>query len=253
MFLHAYLEELGNGRLGHEEKLLAAELQRRGIPVSFFTSKRIQRRQLPLSPQTFLAGGTDAVQGALQQLKIPLPLLSDYPPSLAPFLHRRIWRTTLGQIEYEIVSSEQGPWFIKPADRRKSFTGHVFLSIDDFRLIGDVSRRHEVWCAAPVEWLSEFRVYVLGDTILSVDCYSGDANIPLDLETVRRAIAAFRLSGEAPAACALDFGVLSTGQTALVEVNDAYAIGAYKIGAESYTDLLFARWQELLSTPNPEC
>ncbi|MGM7644396.1 ATP-grasp domain-containing protein [Nocardia sp. JW2] len=44
----------------------------------------------------------------------------------------------------------------------------------------------------------------------------------------------------------MDFGVLANGDTALVEVNDGYALGAYRIAADHYTELVMARWRELL-------
>ncbi|MBW8810364.1 MAG: ATP-grasp domain-containing protein, partial [Lysobacter sp.] len=59
----------------------------------------------------------------------------------------------------------------------------------------------------------------------------------------------FHRSGEAPAAYGIDFGVLCDGQTALVEANDGYSLGAYKkISNAVYTDLVMARWAELVST-----
>ncbi|MMZ69751.1 hypothetical protein D1872_326510 [compost metagenome] len=52
----------------------------------------------------------------------------------------------------------------------------------------------------------------------------------------------------APAGYAVDFGVLSTGQTALVELNDGFSIGAYDgIEAGLYWEVIQARWQELIS------
>jgi hypothetical protein len=66
------------------------------------------------------------------------------------------------------------------------------------------------------------------------------------MSTVNQALLEYRKSGEAPSAYGIDFGVLESGQTALVEANDGYALGAYKIAAEPYTDLLVRRWQELL-------
>ena len=35
---------------------------------------------------------------ALKQLGVPVPVANSYPSSLAPFLHRRIWRSTLGRV-----------------------------------------------------------------------------------------------------------------------------------------------------------
>jgi len=46
----------------------------------------------------------------------------------------------------------------------------------------------------------------------------------------------------------MDFGVLSSGESALVEANDGYALGAYKISSAAYSELLFSRWRELISS-----
>jgi hypothetical protein len=248
MFTRAFLEEAGNGKLRHEEQLLRAEFARRGVPVSLFTAKRIQRRQLPLSGQTFIAGDMDAMHGAMRQLEIEIPPPNDYPKSLSQFMHRRIWSSTLSSIEQGISEETIGPVFAKPADRRKSFTGRVFVSLDDFRELGNVSRGQEVWCSEVVEWLSEYRIYVIGTQIVSIDLYAGDSTKVLDGRVISNALAVFRDSGEAPSAYGIDFGVLASGQTALVEANDGYALGAYQISATAYTELLTTRWSELIST-----
>jgi hypothetical protein len=247
MFTRAFLEEAGNGKLRHEEELLRGEFEGRGIPVTLYTAKRIQRRQLPLSAETFIAGDMDAMHGAMRQLKIEIPTPNDYPKSLLPFMHRQIWTSTLGDVERRVIEGNGEAIFAKPADRRKSFTGRAFGSMDDFREIGSVSRRQEVWCSEIVEWISEYRVYVIGEKIVSIDLYAGDSDVALDSATVEEALAAYRDSGEAPAAYGIDFGVLATGQTALVEANDGYALGAYKIAAGAYTDVLLTRWKELVS------
>lgn len=247
MFSIAFLQQSGNGQLRLEEQLLKSEFERRGIPVSLYTLKRILRRNLPLSRDTFIAGDIDAMHGAMHQLKIQVPPPNDYPKSLEVFLHRRVWKSTLGAVERTILSDAGDPVFVKPAQRQKSFTGRVLTSIDDLWYIGSVSRSQEVWCSDPVKWHSEFRVYVIDDTIVSVDHYAGDSGAVLDHQVLEAAVAAYRSSGEAPAAYGIDFGLLGTGETALVEANDGYALGAYTIAAQPYTDLLIRRWSELLS------
>lgn len=248
MFERAFLQESGNGKLGHEEQLLLEELVRRGIPGSLFTMKRIERRQLPLGPETFIAGDVDVMHGAMRQLKIEVPAPNDYPESLRPFMHRKVYISTLGRVERTLIEGGGETVFVKPCDRRKDFTGRTFASFHDFNEIGNVSRRQNVWCSEVVTWLSEYRVYVVRGGIVSIDRYAGDPEITLDRNTVEEALAAFRASGEAPSAFAIDFGVLDSGETALVEANDGYSIGAYQIGAGPYTDLLFTRWAELVST-----
>ncbi|WP_435592932.1 ATP-grasp domain-containing protein [Nocardia sp. bgisy118] len=61
------------------------------------------------------------------------------------------------------------------------------------------------------------------------------------------AITAYHGSGNAPRAYGIDFGVLATGETALIEANDGHALGAYDIAADLYTELVVQRWSELLS------
>ena len=248
MFAVAFLQDLGSGKLRIEEKMLKSEFERRGTPVELYTLKRIQRRNLSLSSATFIAGDMDAMHGAMSQLEIDIPAPNDYPESLTPFLCRRVWKSTLGEVERRIFAEAAAPVFVKPSARRKNFTGRVVGLSSDFMQIGAVSRRQEVWCSEVVVWKSEFRVYVVDDEIVGLDHYAGDPDAALDLSTVQQALLAYRSSGEAPSAYGIDFGVLETGESALVEANDGYALGAYKVAAKPYTDLLVRRWHELLQT-----
>lgn len=110
-----------------------------------------------------------------------------------------------------------------------------------------MSRQEKLLCSEVVSWLSEYRVYVVHSEIRSIDHYDGNANIPLDIEKVHCAIKTLENAGEFYAGYAIDFGVLDSGETALVEMNDGFAIGAYKINRKDYTDMILARWEELLS------
>lgn len=248
MFEIAYLQDPGNGRLRHEEKLVLAECERRGIPVQLYTAKRIQRRQLHLGPHAFICGDADAIHGAVRQLQIPIPECHDYPASLTSYLKRRTWTSDLGSVEQSILNGDSPPLFVKPSARLKSFTGLVVAGPDDFYAIGNTSRREPVWCSEVVTWRSEYRAYVIGEELAGLDFYQGDESVKPCLETIRSALRDYRAAGDAPAAYGIDFGVLSDGETALVEANDGYALGAYHIGAAAYTTLLFTRWAELLES-----
>lgn len=248
MFAQAWLQDPGSGKLRMEESMLRSELERRGIAVTLYTTKKIQRRALPLTRDDFIAGDMDAMHGAMRQLGIDVPTPDDYAVSLQPFLRRRIWKATLADVWHR-VASEGGPAvFAKPAARRKNFTGRIFSSTSDFAFVGASSRRQEVWCSEVVEWRSEFRVYVIDAQIVWIDHYAGDHGATLDLGTVQAALRAHAASGRAPSGYGIDFGVLTSGETALVEANDGYALGAYAIDARPYTDLLMRRWSELLDS-----
>ena len=246
MISQAFIQEQGHGRLRSEERLVVEELTRRGIPMTFYTAKRILRRQLPLDRQSLVVGDMPCIFGALKQLALPEPPPNDYPASLQEFLDRQVWRSTLGGLEFSLREGSCRSIFAKPAKRCKRFTGCVFDDESGLYGVQGVSRKEELLCAEVVTWLSEYRVYVVNSEIRSVDWYAGDRQISIDLQVVVRAIQALDRAGESLAGYAIDFGVLASGKTALVEMNDGFAIGAYSIDSRSYTDLIWARWTELL-------
>ena len=247
MISKAFIQEQGNGRLREEEQRVVEELKRREVPFTFYTEKRIRRRQLPLDGESLVVGDMPCITGALKQLSIPEPEPSDYPASLSKFLHRRIWRSTLGELELGLRAGRYPATFAKPATRRKRFGGCVFESEYDLARVYEVSRQEEVLCSEVISWISEYRIYVVHSEIRSIDHYGGNAEVPVDLNEVRRAIQAVDQSGESFAGYAIDFGVLASGQTALVEMNDGFAVGAYSIDSKNYTDMIWARWEELLA------
>jgi ATP-grasp domain, R2K clade family 2 len=246
MFETAFIQEQGNGRLPHESQLVRECCLTRGIPIQLYTIKRIQRRQLPLTTRSFICGDMDCMHGAMKQLGIPIPPPIYFPPSLQRYLNRAIWQDTVGGLRARLQDDRRSV-FAKPAGRAKLFTGRVFAGDSDLYHLSSTSWREPVWCSEVVSWQSEYRVYVIGQDIVAVDHYGGDATVTLDRSIITEAITTYRSSGEAPAAYGIDFGVLATGETALVECNDGYALGAYQIAAPTYAELLFERWRELVS------
>lgn len=245
MFKCAYLQLHGPRQYRHEEALVLQECQRLGIEVVPYFAKLVQRRQLPIDRECFIYGDMDAMHGAMKQLGIEIPTPNDFPSSLEPFFRRRIWRSSVAALESALHDERE--IFEKPAGRRKHFTGRVFSGCApaDLYFLLTVSRQEPLWCSEVVHWESEFRVYVVGSEVVAINHYAGDPARTLSQETLAQAIDAFTASGEAPAAYGIDFGVLESGETALVEANDGYAIGAYSIAAEPYTRLLFTRWNQL--------
>ena len=106
-----------------------------------------------------------------------------------------------------------------------------------------------VWVSDLVAFRSEHRVYVVHDTIVAVSQYGEEPDDDgLDLPLIQQAVAL--MSGYAPRqAYAFDWGILQSGETILIENNDAWAIGAYPgISPVAYYHLLNERWKELVST-----
>jgi ATP-grasp domain, R2K clade family 2 len=245
MFSKAYIHEYGNGRLEPEHRAVMEVLQERGMPYELFTYKRLARNQLLLSNQTFVVGDHPTILTALKRLGISIAYPS-YPNCLQAYLHRRVWATTLKQLLGEAQMREMGPLFIKPQGKAKLFTGFVAESSADLLSLDGYAKDTAVDCATEVHWQSEYRVFVNQGKIVGVRHYGGDNGLLLDMEKVKKAIADLTESMTATVAYGIDFGVLDNGQTALVEWNDGFALGGYGLDKEIYTDLLLARWAEIV-------
>lgn len=245
MFSKAYIYEYGNGRLEPEHQDVMEVLQARGMPCELFTSKRLARNQLVLNNQIFVVGDHPTILTALKRLGVSITYQS-YPNCLQAYLHRRVWTTTLKQLLAEAQMREIGPFFVKPQGKAKLFTGFVAESSADLLSLDGYAKDTAVDCATVVHWQSEYRVFVNQGKIVGIRHYAGDNGLLLDMEKVKKAITHLTESMMATVAYGIDFGVLDNGQTALVEWNDGFALGSYGLEKEIYTDLLLARWAELV-------
>ena len=245
MISKAFVQQQGNNKLGIEEAMVSRELISRGIEVELFSKKMISRRALPLSKNTLVVGDMDVMYGALKQLDVEIPIANSYPPSLNYLLFRNIRKGTILDLEC-LLRDGSDPIFVKPAGTQKRFTGRIFESEQDLYFVGSVSRKQKVWFSDTVSFVSEFRVYVVDSVSRCIAPYEGDYNIGVRKEAILTAIEKLDSYNESMAGYAIDFGVLDTGETALIEMNDGFAVGAYDgISGKDYTDMLLARWLEL--------
>jgi ATP-grasp domain-containing protein len=246
MIDQVYIQEKGMGRMEPEMSDLYVEFRKRGYPVSLFTEKSIFRKRLALSKSSLVAGDIPVVLSALKQIGIQPPIPNDYPSCLSTYLRRAIWESDIARTRELILSGDFRPFFAKPKNRLKGFTGRLFGSIDDLAFISNLSARLPVICSEPVEWICEYRVFVIAGKIVGTRHYKGDETVRLDHSVVEDAISAFEQSGESHAAYAIDFGALNDGATALVEVNDGFSVGSYGLDPEVYANFIIARWEELV-------
>jgi hypothetical protein len=240
----ALVEENGMGAMEPEMRDAHAALVARGIPVETFVAKRLRRGQLPLARTTLVVGTVPVVELALRGLGIELPVPESYPEALRSFLLRRIWPSTLGDVERRFFA-EGATCFVKPRARLKRFTGFVCAAPDDLRGAAGASKRTEVWCAEIVRFVTEHRFFVVAGAIVGSGHYDGDPDRAPDASVVAEAVRAWTATGAAARGYGIDFGVLDDGRTALVELNDGYGLGSYGLEPERYLDLCIARWEEL--------
>lgn len=133
-----------------------------------------------------------------------------------------------GRKIYTTITKQAEPLFYKPADVPKRFESKIMNTPPSGK-----------WIASEiVEFIKEWRAYVISGKVVAVYCYSDfddETNIkfPWKLPNITAAI---------------DFGLTSDGKILPVEVNDPYAIGWYGSVSDYriYADFVKAGWKVML-------
>jgi ATP-grasp domain, R2K clade family 2 len=196
-------------------------------------------QDLDLGPEVGIMGYIGDVWRALHKLGLPRPEPLDYPDDLHYLMGRDIERATLGDVRNRVNPGI----FVKPVGH-KMFTGFVMTgSFDDAIRLAPYPTDTEVWLSQAVEFVSEFRCYILKREVLGVHFYKGDWSKVPARKAVEGAIKAWESQ---PVAWTLDVGVTPSGQTLLVEVNDGYSFGNYGMRSTSYAQMIEAWWEDRL-------
>lgn len=224
-----------------------------GIETVPFTWAQLRDGEIELTRDALVVGGILPVRTAVERLGFKPPENVDYPVCLEPFLRRNIRRATMRDAHRLCVDDKVvPPVFIKPVTGHKEFDGHVIACFrDTIRTAGWVQQtpEMEVWISDAVEFTSECRYFVNRGQVVGVGHYKGD---PLKLPegyVVRQAVKVYEDSGEAPVAYTIDFGVISNGETVLVEVNDGFAFGCYGLNSLKHARMLEDRWCQMVNLP----
>ncbi len=236
----------GDGTLDREEQLMADLAMKHGLLVERASTGQVERCRVRLGEGYVAVGSVRFVKYALRQLGVDLPNHTPYPSCLEHMLHRQVRRLSTLRDALNIVASGRS-LFIKPADGWKRFTGFVAEFVDDPRFNGQ-SKARPVWISDPVHFVSEWRVYVADGELLEMRFADrgGDRGVNPEVVVVGEAINILTEGGHAPAGYVIDFGVLDTGKTALIEMNDGFSFGAYDgVSPETYWKVVVRRWQEL--------
>ena len=238
-----YLQLNDYSKFDVEEQALA-EYFGEGNYTSYY-KKHMVRGKVHLTKDDFVAGEIPSTFAALKQYGVEYHY-EDYPECLHKYLHRKIWTDTMRNIKRELFNEGYiDPTFIKPKDSLKKFTGFVLTNIDDLQYTNHAGDNTEIYCSEPVVWLAEYRCPVINGKVRGMfrtpyTCH--DYDVSPKLEEVQQMADDFVNS---PKGYCLDVGVLSTGETALIEVNDGFSVGMYGMSKELYAELLITRWNEL--------
>lgn len=236
----AYIQEEIHGKLYWESNLLRQYLEQchpEVIIISLSSAELFRSQDQGLTPFA-VAGNFEFVERLLAMSNHPHPtLLPDYPEELSGYLHRKIESGTLRDL-----TLERCPIFVKP-QYQKLFTGFVCNDPFDYRFKSHrVNNNEPLWLGEVVQWVSEWRVYVVHGKIAHLSHYNGSRSARPRLRRVEEMVS--KLSAEN---YVMDVGVLANGRTALIEINDGIAVGAYE-GCHHlvYGALLVNRWQEMM-------
>jgi hypothetical protein len=214
-----------------------------------------RHREALAKGQALPQGSVKYVREAMRVGGIREPQFSGYPRVLEAFFERKIWQGTKADL-----ARAREPVFVKPV-KTKLFTGFVppagasAQSLDEhdqeqWQALQALAEDEPLWFSEPVRFLSETRFYVVSGRVLGGARYDplGADDAPcVPAEIAQRAADAWQEQGDAPAAYALDFGVLVDGRFALVEANDGWALGLYgkALSPRQYLEFLSARWRQI--------
>jgi hypothetical protein len=217
----------------------------RGIFVEGFVASEID--DLPLTgSDTIVHGSVTSVRKALARLGCEPPA-AKLPLELQHHLGRSSREGLLGDIREKVLSNYlDEAVFIKPAHAQKAFTGQVISGIMDLMSSNHLPDDLVITIQSAVDFLSEWRVFVLDGRVLNVSHYAGIPTLYPDLAPIQSFIDEYTEQPDSFCAYGADFGVLDQSRkTVLIELNDSFSLGSYGLNSPSYAAMIEARWNQL--------
>ena len=146
-----------------------------------------------------------------------------YPEFLHSYLYRKVWETDKWPQTPNV--------FVKPSDRHKKWNGKLTTG----RWKG--KKKGPYWCSEKINFISEFRYYVVEGKVLFGEWYDGVEKDAPPLDFV-----------EFPSdyCGAVDFGETECGKFALIEANSpAYGTGWYGKDSKIYYEFITKGWKQI--------
>lgn len=242
-----------------EVRAALAHAMANDIPVVRATADIASLREAYAGREDLLPiGSVEFVRAAMCAAGVQEPAPCPYPDALIAWRERPITRMSK---EAAMRFASITDIFVKPADQVKLFTGFVLAqgyakhkdAAEDAETLATLPDKTPLYVSPPVKFVSEWRCYVSGQDLVGIARYDdreADGPAP-NMASVWDMVHAYALDEDAPSAYALDVGVLSDGGTALVEVNDAWALGLYRgmDDISAYLAMLERRWTQLRNKP----
>jgi len=209
------------------------------VPFDGNDLKNFSKKALCLETDVVI-GSVEAAIKFFELVGIETPKYIGYPKCLERYYGRDIQVTKFGDIKRAL------PYFIKPAEEVKKFTGCLIekeSTLDFLKKYDNLSEEDLVYVSDAVDILSEYRCFVHRNELKGIKHYQGDFKVFPDTKMVLEMIEEY--SREANIAYTLDVGVLKNGETILIEINDMWAIGSYGLDGKTYVSMVVDRFQEI--------
>lgn len=236
--MKAYIHYSGGNPLNEECETAERGFENLGVEcVPFSTNEELEvaSRGDVVVAGMLVTGHALAIRGVT-------PPTVDHPEALSDFLGHRVWRCAASEL-----SEGDLPLFAKPL-REKELPAVIARDMRDLTPFLAQGSDYQLICSEVLDIVSEWRIFVRYGEVADARCYRGSAEKTPDFDMIVEALEAYT---GAPAGYAADFGVTSKGETVLVEVNDGFALGCYKMDSVAYALLLSARWAELVGEQDP--
>jgi hypothetical protein len=252
--MYAYLEQAGGEWLDDFVYMSKEPLKMLGFEIRAFDGDDMENTLTcyPLDiNRDVIIGSVGATMEFFKGCGIETPKYLGYPKELRLYLSREIRECQMGDLFQGLY---QYPYFIKPKNDVKLFTGFVAESIKDLKYLEETETNYvddtEVYITAVLpEIASEYRCFVHEDKLVGIQHYLGDFKIFPSIHMIEDMISSYKSSN---CAYTLDVGVMEHGSTVLIEVNDMWAIGSYGMNAKDYTLACVRRMREIGRQANGE-
>lgn len=244
----AFLEKIGGHYLDDFVYISWYPLYDRGFEIQPFDGDDMESTLIRCNPtqEDIIIGSVESTITFFKHIGVTVPKYLGYPEELKPYLLRSVKKLKFGEID------DLYPFFVKPADDVKGFTGALIDSVSSEKLLTDYNNVNDdtmVWVSEPIEFVSEYRCFVHEGKLQGIKHYLGDFKIFPDTSKIEEMIKVYI---SANVAYTLDVGITDKGETALVEVNDMWAIGSYGMDAKTYVRMCINRIREIIKQGRTE-
>lgn len=185
-------------------------------------------------------GSVQATNKFFELCGITPPKYLGYPEQLRKYLGREMTKLKFSEL------NNNYPYFIKPADDIKLFTGGVISNdrhLEYLKIWDSVKDDTLIFKSDIINFISEYRAFISFGKIYGLKHYNGDHSKFIDYSILENMVSDFK---DCPSAFTLDIGLTDDGRTLLVEVNDMWAIGSYGMDGKDYSLLCARRMKEIL-------